>query len=62
VPEPTELGQLDVLDFPDVAAYGFVKVNDFPVRNRKGSKKLNDVLRVLSHLAGTVWEGAEDGE
>jgi hypothetical protein len=48
VPESTELGQLNMLDFADIAAYGFVKIDDFPVGSRKGSEKLKDVLGVLS--------------
>ena len=48
VPESTKLGQLNMLDFADIAAYGFVEIDDFPVGSRKGSEKLKDVLGVLS--------------
>jgi len=33
-----------MLDFADIAAYGFVKIDDFPVGCQKGSKKLKDIL------------------
>jgi hypothetical protein len=36
----SELRQFDVFDFTNVAAYGFVEVDNLPVRNWKGSEKL----------------------
>jgi hypothetical protein len=44
MPETTELGQFNVFDLTNVAAYGFVEVDNLPVRNRKGSEKLKDVF------------------
>jgi hypothetical protein len=46
VSETAEFGQFNMLDFPNVAANGFIKVNDFGVRIGKGSEKLKDVFRV----------------
>jgi len=48
VPESAELGQFNMLDFANIAAYGFVEIDDFPVGSRKGSEKLKDILGVLS--------------
>jgi hypothetical protein len=59
--EPPELGQFDVLDLTNVAAYGFVEIDDLPVGNWKGTEKLKHVLGVLPQLTGAVREGTEDG-
>jgi hypothetical protein len=57
VPETTEFGQFNVFDFTNIAADGLVEVDNFPVRNRKGSEKLKHVFGVLPHLTGAVREG-----
>jgi hypothetical protein len=47
VMESPKLGEFNVLDFPSIAADGFIEVDDLGVRVGKGSEKLKDVFTVL---------------
>lgn len=58
--EATKFGKLDMLNFSDVAADCFVKVDDFGVGKRKGSEKLKNVFGILLQFKGTMGEGTED--
>ena len=61
VSKSAKLGQLNVLDFSNISADGFVKVNDFVVGIWKGSKKLKDVFGILLQFLSLMWECTEDG-
>jgi len=57
----SNFGEFNVLDFSGIATDGFVEVDDFGVRVRKGSEKLKNVFGVLLQLKGPVGKSTEDG-
>jgi hypothetical protein len=60
VPEASKFRKLNMLNFSDVVADCFVKVDDFGVGKWKGSKKLKDVFGILLQFKGMMGEGTED--
>lgn len=60
VPETSDFGEFNVLDFPGIATDGLVEVDDFGVRVGKGSEKLENIFGVLLQLEGPVGESTED--
>ena len=61
MPEPTGVREFNVLDLSGELSNGFVKVDNFPVRMQKGSKKLNNVFRILLEFVRLVRESGCNG-
>ena len=60
VSEPSDIGELDMLNFSNVPADGLVQVDNLGMRVGKDTKKLKYVLGVDSQFHGAVQEGAQD--